>query len=149
MADFAALGAYATRVAELDSAIAEVERAHRTERGEASERIVRVMEGRGGAAALPVGVALLVSDLELRTPCGRVVLCSGVTFDVALGQSILIRGRSGCGKTSLLRAIGGLWRRGAGTIAMPPPERVAFLPQQPCVGRARLPLHFMRILLTI
>jgi ABC-type uncharacterized transport system fused permease/ATPase subunit len=131
MADFAALGAYATRVAELDAAIADVERAHRAERGGGSERIVRVEAGRGGAAALPAGVVLLVSNLELRTPNGRVVLCGGVTFDVAPGQSVLIRGRSGCGKTSLLRAIAGLWRRGAGTIAMPGPQRVAFLPQQP------------------
>jgi putative ATP-binding cassette transporter len=36
---------------------------------------------------------------------------------------------SGCGKSSLLRAIAGLWRRGQGTIRVAHHARVAFLPQ--------------------
>jgi putative ATP-binding cassette transporter len=40
-------------------------------------------------------------------------------------------GDSGTGKTSLLRAIAGLWRSGAGRIVRPPLAQVMFLPQRP------------------
>ena len=40
-------------------------------------------------------------------------------------------GRSGAGKSSLLRAIAGLWDRGAGVIARPPRKRLIFVPQRP------------------
>ena len=38
-------------------------------------------------------------------------------------------GASGAGKSSLLRAIAGLWDRGGGLISRPPRERVLFVPQ--------------------
>ncbi|RYF64038.1 MAG: ATP-binding cassette domain-containing protein, partial [Comamonadaceae bacterium] len=37
----------------------------------------------------------------------------------------------GCGKSSLLRALAGLWRNGTGTVHTLPPEDVFFLPQRP------------------
>jgi putative ATP-binding cassette transporter len=40
-------------------------------------------------------------------------------------------GGSGGGKSSLLRAIGGLWTAGDGRIERPPPDQVVFLPQHP------------------
>ncbi|MEM9534184.1 MAG: ATP-binding cassette domain-containing protein, partial [Cyanobacteria bacterium P01_E01_bin.45] len=38
---------------------------------------------------------------------------------------------SGCGKSSLMRAIAGLWNNGTGTIARPPRAETVFLPQKP------------------
>ena len=46
-------------------------------------------------------------------------------------QSLLIMGQSGCGKSSLLRAICGLWLQGTGTITVPGDSDIFFLPQQP------------------
>ncbi|RPH58756.1 MAG: ATP-binding cassette domain-containing protein, partial [Burkholderiales bacterium] len=46
-------------------------------------------------------------------------------------QGLMIVGDSGGGKSSLLRAIGGLWDAGAGRIVRPGPEEMMFLPQQP------------------
>ena len=43
----------------------------------------------------------------------------------------MITGDSGCGKSSLLRAIAGLWHSGSGVIQHPPFDDVFFLPQQP------------------
>ena len=46
-------------------------------------------------------------------------------------QSLLIMGQSGCGKSSLLRAISGLWAEGSGSISAPRAEDLFFLPQTP------------------
>ena len=40
-------------------------------------------------------------------------------------------GASGCGKSSLLRAIAGLWSSGSGTIVRPAADQILFLPQRP------------------
>ncbi|EFV12242.1 ABC transporter ATP-binding protein/permease [Segniliparus rugosus] len=71
----------------------------------------------------------LVSDLELR---------------LAPGDSLLVKGRSGCGKTTLLRALAGLWPYASGTNAKP--ERSLFLPQVPYVplGDLRSVLSYPR-----
>ena len=44
---------------------------------------------------------------------------------------MLIVGETGRGKSTLFRAVAGLWPWGSGTILTPPPEAMAFLPQRP------------------
>jgi putative ATP-binding cassette transporter len=59
------------------------------------------------------------------------VLIKELTLALRPGDALLITGDSGCGKSSLLRAIAGLWHTGSGVIHHPPLEDLFFLPQQP------------------
>lgn len=76
--------------------------------------------------------ALEISNLYVATPDDRRrVLVRDLTLSVKWGQSLLIVGESGAGKSSLLRAIAGLWDVGRGTIVRPSDQDVYFLPQKP------------------
>jgi vitamin B12/bleomycin/antimicrobial peptide transport system ATP-binding/permease protein len=74
---------------------------------------------------------LSIHQLTLITPDSRKPLLKNLSLTVGIGQSLLITGASGLGKTSLLRAIGGLWQLGSGTIARPERSQLLFLPQRP------------------
>jgi ABC-type uncharacterized transport system fused permease/ATPase subunit len=47
------------------------------------------------------------------------------------GRGLLVMGRSGIGKSTLLRAIAGLWKNGRGSIYRPDLSALLFLPQRP------------------
>ena len=70
--------------------------------------------------------------VELALPDGRVIL-SGVALDVAPGERVLLRGPSGTGKSTLFRALAGIWPFGRGTVRVPEGARTMFLPQKPYV----------------
>jgi vitamin B12/bleomycin/antimicrobial peptide transport system ATP-binding/permease protein len=72
-----------------------------------------------------------VERLTLKTPDNRRTLARTMSFEVAAGEGLLIVGESGVGKTSMLRAVAGLWRTGSGRITRPPLSAVMFLPQRP------------------
>jgi vitamin B12/bleomycin/antimicrobial peptide transport system ATP-binding/permease protein len=74
------------------------------------------------------GEGVEVDDLALALPNGA-PLRQGVNFDVSPGQSLLIQGPTGTGKSTLLRAIAGLWPFGRGHIRLDP-KRAFFLPQK-------------------
>ncbi len=74
---------------------------------------------------------LALEHLTLHTPGYERVLVRELSLRLVPGQGLLIVGDSGCGKTSLARAIAGLWRAGSGTIHRPPADELVFLPQQP------------------
>jgi putative ATP-binding cassette transporter len=69
--------------------------------------------------------------LAVRTPDGAKTLISDLTADASALEPLLVKGPSGVGKTSLMRALAGLWREGCGTIARPALTDVMFLPQRP------------------
>jgi putative ATP-binding cassette transporter len=77
------------------------------------------------------GQDLKLSGLTVMAPDSERVLVQDLTFDLPAGESLLITGASGCGKSSLLRAIAGLWTQGSGHIQHPPQDEVFFLPQRP------------------
>jgi putative ATP-binding cassette transporter len=74
---------------------------------------------------------LSIEQLTLTTPDDRRTLVRDLSLEIEDGEALLIVGDSGAGKTSLLRALAGLWRSGRGRIVRPPLAQVMFLPQRP------------------
>jgi putative ATP-binding cassette transporter len=74
---------------------------------------------------------LAIEQLTLQTPDYRRTLVVDLSLEVKSGEGLLIVGASGGGKSSLLRAVAGLWDSGTGTIVRPPLQDMFFLPQRP------------------
>ncbi|MEI6493473.1 MAG: ABC transporter ATP-binding protein/permease [Verrucomicrobiota bacterium] len=81
---------------------------------------------------------LRLNDLTIQTPDREKTLTRGLNFTLPPGQSALIMGESGTGRSSLLRTIAGLWQSGKGTIERPNINRLMFLPQRPYMVQGTL-----------
>jgi vitamin B12/bleomycin/antimicrobial peptide transport system ATP-binding/permease protein len=84
------------------------------------------------------GEHLKLESLTLHPPQSKLVLIKELSLVLNPGDALLITGDSGCGKSSLLRAIAGLWHTGSGVIHHPPLEDCFFLPQQPYLQHGTL-----------
>ena len=74
---------------------------------------------------------LALEHVTLQTPNYQQTLLRDATTAVPPGKGLLIAGASGAGKSSVLRAVAGLWTAGAGYISRPPLKEMLFLPQRP------------------
>ena len=77
------------------------------------------------------GPELQLEHVNLLTPGGERIIVADLTLAVEPGHGLMVTGASGAGKSSLLRALAGLWYRGSGRIVAPPEQEVMYLPQQP------------------
>ncbi len=89
---------------------------------------------------------LALELVTLQTPGAERVLVRELSLAVEAGQGLMVVGASGCGKSSLLRAIVGLWDSGSGKILRPHSDEIMFLPQQPymLLGSLRSQLLYPR-----
>jgi len=73
---------------------------------------------------------LVLRNLEVAFANGATVIADA-SAEIVAGERVLIQGESGTGKSTLFRAIGGLWPWGAGEITTPPRASMMFMPQRP------------------
>ena len=86
----------------------------------------------GGVRVVPAkGFDYVGRDLHLALPDGSVLL-DDLTVRFAPGSHTALRGRSGIGKSTLFRALAGVWPFGGGTVERPA-GRTMFLPQRPYI----------------
>jgi len=71
-----------------------------------------------------------LGGLALALPQGRPLLAA-TTLELKKGEAVLLTGPSGVGKSTLFRAIAGIWPWWRGRIALPKGARLLFLPQRP------------------
>lgn len=101
----------------------------------------------------PVGIGSEQADhfelhnVTLLTPNYQHTLFQDLTISPDNKGNLLVVGESGVGKSSLLRAIAGLWIQGQGVIKRPPLEQIFFLPQRPymLLGSLREQLVYPRL----
>jgi putative ATP-binding cassette transporter len=78
------------------------------------------------------GPALRLKDLAVTLDDGTVIL-DETEVDIMPGERVLIVGESGTGKSTLVRALAGLWPWGGGSIEVREGARLFLLPQRPYV----------------
>jgi putative ATP-binding cassette transporter len=76
------------------------------------------------------GPDLSVSDLIVKAAGGEQI-AAVASLALSPGERVLVRGPSGSGKSSLCRALAGIWPVGQGRIDLPRNARLLALPQRP------------------
>lgn len=74
--------------------------------------------------------ALEIQNLNLKSPQGLILL-ENLNLKFHAGQSFLLCGPSGLGKSTLMRTIAGAWYYGSGNIRIQTAAKIMLLPQKP------------------
>lgn len=113
-----AFAAGINRIAAFDETLTELSEGQKLKSGETT--IDSIVDSR-----------LALEHVTLLTPNHQQTLVTDLSVAVAANQNLAIVGESGAGKSSLLRAIAGLWNKGTGNIVRPEQSSMFFLPQKP------------------
>lgn len=133
------LGAQAFRLHTLQAAFEkEAKHAEHKRRGLVSnDAIIELIEFNTQEVS-PTHPVLHVENLTVDIPSAKIPrpLMEDLSFSLYPGNSLLVIGDSGVGKSSFLRAISGLWSDGQGTVKRCAVMECFFIPQYPymCVG---------------
>jgi putative ATP-binding cassette transporter len=76
------------------------------------------------------GERLHIDNLNVRLPDGRDIL-RNLNVELDRGGRLLVMGPSGIGKSTLVRALAGIWPYTDGDVELPERELALFLPQKP------------------
>ena len=74
---------------------------------------------------------LAMQRVTLLTPNYQRTLVEDLSLSLEPGEGLVLVGHSGSGKSSILRAIAGLWNAGTGHLTRPHLKEMLFLPQRP------------------
>ena len=78
------------------------------------------------------GAAIRLKDVSVALSDGTVVV-DDADVTVQFGEKVLVAGESGTGKSTLVRAIAGLWPWGEGEITLKPGAKMFLMPQKPYI----------------
>ena len=102
------------------------------ERAERGDGIGRIKRGETEGSAM-----LSLNDLSVTLDDGTAVV-GETEVVVEPGERLLVAGESGTGKSTLVRAIAGLWPWGGGSVNFHPDRRLFLLPQKPYIPSGTL-----------
>ena len=122
--------AAARRVSALDAAFEDLDKLTSEKEG----NVIVIEESDDGAVHL-VGVSISQHN-------GKVMLAES-DARIEMGDKVIVKGDSGTGKSTLIRAVAGLWPWGTGQIRRPSKAKFAFMPQRPYI-----PLGTLRVALS-
>ena len=85
---------------------------------------------------------LIMRELGVARPDGE-MLVADAEVEIRRPERVLIRGQSGSGKSTIMRAVAGVWPWGRGAIHLPT-GKITFMPQKPYfpLGTLRDALHY-------
>jgi putative ATP-binding cassette transporter len=86
---------------------------------------------RAAIAVTPsAGAAVTFKDFAVQLPNGE-PLVNVADIAIEAGDTVLVNGPSGTGKSTLFRALAGIWPYGTGSVTVPKGAKVMMLPQRP------------------
>src|SRR6202795_4802770 len=102
------------------------------ERAERGDGVGRIKRGETEGEPIPS-----LNELSVTLDDGTAVVGEAEVV-IEAGERLLVAGESGTGKSTLVRAIAGLWPWGGGSVNLHPDRRLFMLPQKPYVPSGTL-----------
>jgi putative ATP-binding cassette transporter len=118
-----------------------------TQLSDAMDRLEQRLGPVGRGETIRLGTSpdacIILRDLNIAVHDGELGLES-TEIVIAPGEKLLVRGEPGSGKSTLIRAVAGLWPWGRGEILLPAGAETVFMPQRPYfpIGTLRVSLLY-------